>query len=81
MTVAPSTSPTAGFNWTSFMSGVGGAGGMGGSSGGKTTSATSAAAPQLTSTIGVSSRDVVWIAAAFAGVLFILGLLYFAFRK
>jgi hypothetical protein len=66
-----------------FMSLLGG-GGMGG--GGSGTAATSSARSAAsagggTSSVGINSRDVVWIAVAFAGALALVGLLWLAFRK
>ncbi len=69
-------------NWTSLIGG--GGGGMGGGGGGQTatSSARSAASAGAgNSSVGINSRDVVWIVAAFAAVLGIIGLLWLALKK
>jgi hypothetical protein len=67
-----------------FMSLLGGGGGMGGGGSGQSASSSARSAASAgggSSSIGVSSQDVVWIAAAFAGVLLIFGLLWIAVKK
>jgi hypothetical protein len=64
-----------------FLGGLlgGGGGGGGGVSASSNSSGTSAG--DAGGNVGLQSKDLVWIAVAFAGALVILGLLWIAFKK